>query len=63
VSSAQLIASVGLDNLPTTGFDFGVVFVIGGLAIGTGVGLWRISTGRKRDKYHLPRWLNEIDGE
>ena len=63
ISSAQLIANIGAGTLPTTGFDFGVVFVIGGLTVGAGVGLWRISTGRKRGKYHLPRWLNEVDGE
>ena len=63
ISSAQLITNIGAGTLPTTGFDFGVVFVMGGLTMGAGAGLWRISTGRKRGKYHLPRWLNEIDGE
>lgn len=63
ISTGQLIANIGAGTLPTTGFDFGVVFVMGGLTMGAGVGLWRISTGRKRGKYHLPRWLNEIDGE
>jgi len=63
ISTALLIANIGAGSLPTTGFDFGVVFVMGGLTFGAGVGLWRISTGRKRGKYHLPRWLNEIDGE
>jgi CshA-type fibril repeat protein len=63
ISSALLIANIGAGTLPTTGFDFGVVFVMGGLTMGAGAGLWRISTGRKRGKYHHPRWLNEIDGE
>ena len=63
ISTGQLIANIGAGTLPTTGFDFGVVFVMGGLTFGAGVGLWRISTGRKRGKYHLPRWLNQIDGE
>ena len=63
ISSGQLIANIGAGTLPTTGFEVGVVFVMGGLTFGAGVGLWRISTGRKRGKYHLPRWLNEVDGE
>ena len=63
ISSGQLIANIGAGTLPTTGFDFGVVFVMGGLTMGAGAGLWRISTGRKRGKYHHPRWLNEVDGE
>jgi CshA-type fibril repeat protein len=63
ISSALLIANIGAGTLPTTGFDFGVVFVMGGLTMGAGAGLWRISTGRKRGKYHHPRWLNEVDGE
>ena len=63
ISSAQLITNIGAGTLPTTGFDFGAVFVIGGLTVGAGVGLWRISNGRKRGTYQLPRWLNEIDGE
>jgi CshA-type fibril repeat protein len=63
ISSAQLITNIGAGALPTTGFDFGAVFVIGGLTLGAGVGLWRISNGRKRGSYQLPRWLNEIDSE
>ena len=50
-------------EVPTTGIDFGAVFLLGGLTCGAGVGLWQISKGRRRGEYQLPRWLDEIDSE
>lgn len=63
VASALLIPTITPSKLPTTGIDFGAVFLLGGLTCGAGVGLWQISKGRRRGDYELPRWLDEVDGE
>jgi CshA-type fibril repeat protein len=63
ISTAQLITTIEAGALPTTGIDFGAVFLLGGLTCGAGVGLWQIGKGRRRGDYELPRWLDEIDGE